>query len=222
MWYDNNVRVKPDKVVVKLRDDDGRFLQSVIVPTLKYPLNGAYRVFHQGNTRRAPEEMFPAIDRVKYRIGQCYSNTISLVEELKKDGFQAEPFVGWLFTEDGTTPFHHCWAVVDEDIVVDLSDDQSVFRSAGPDLAAMNREEIEETFIDFVRQTKSWPNSYRCYPMGTPFPSWYYVGSPCDPVYGVTIYQRLAKDYPDHEALQRAKPGELSSLQKKIKEKGLL
>ena len=67
LWYETQVRLKPDKVVVKLRDDDGQFMQSIIIPTIMYPLNGPYQIFHAGNTVRTEDpDMLAAIDTVKY------------------------------------------------------------------------------------------------------------------------------------------------------------
>ena len=220
-WYHTDVRYKQDKVVVKLYDDDGKFTTSVIVPTVMYPLNGPYQFFTAENTSLAGEEMFEAIDRVSYQVGHCYTNTQNVVKELRKAGFNAVPYAGWLFTNEGT-PIHHCWAVVNEKIVIDLSDDQTVMRMGFPEDGSVTKDNVYEFFADFTRVTSKWPNSKRCYPMGQPFPLWLYIGCPCEPEDAVRIWKQLLVQFPNHECRRDSYPGNRSKLQWYLHEKGLI
>ena len=45
MWWENQLRDKEDRAVIKLHDENGKFTKSVIVPTDYYPLNGKHEVF---------------------------------------------------------------------------------------------------------------------------------------------------------------------------------
>lgn len=221
-WYETQARLKSDKVVVKLRDDDGQFMQSIIIPTVMYPLNGPYQVFHAGNTVRTEDpDMLAAIDTVKYKIGQCYTNTKHVVDALRKAGFDAVSYAGWLFTEE-STPIHHCWAVVNGNIVVDLGDDLAMLLVVQPNLDQMHREECDRAIADFVRGSRHWPNSARCYPVGQPVPWFYYVGCPCEPEPATQIWAKLIQAFPNHECRRDFYPNRRSALQQKLHEQGLM
>lgn len=222
LWYETQVRLKPDKVVVKLRDDDGRFQQSIIIPTVMYPLNGPYQVFHAGNTVRTEDPvMLKAIDKVKYKIGQCYTNTKHVVDALREVGYNAVSYAGWLFVGE-QTPIHHCWAVVDDNIVVDLCDDHAMQKVVQPNIDQLHDEELKEAFADFVRNTQHWPNSVRCYPIGQPVPWFYYVGCPCEPLVATQIWRNLTQAYPNHECRRDQFPCNRSETQQYLHEQGLM
>ena len=220
-WYETQVRCKPGKVVVKLRDDDGRFQQSVIVPTVMYPLNEAYEIFHAGNTSRAGEEINEAIDKVTYKIGHCYSNTQNVVRELRKAGFDPVPYAGWLFVGE-QLPIHHCWAVMNGNVIVDLCDDFPMQKAIQPDIDTLHGDALKKAYSDYVRISKQWPNSVRCYPIGQPVPWWLYVGCPCEPEDAVHIWKRLIKDHPNHECRRDPYPGNMSETQWYLHEQGLM
>lgn len=222
LWYETQVRLKPDKVVVKLRDDDGCFQQSVIVPTVMYPLNGSYQVFHAGNTVRTEDpDMLAAIDTVEYKIGQCYSNTKHVVDVLRKAGFDAISYAGWLFVGE-QTPIHHCWTVVNGNMVVDLCDDYAMQKVVQPDIDQLNKDECKQAFADFVRSSRHWPNSARCYPIGQPVPWFYYIGCPCEPEPATQIWANLIQAFPKHECRRDFYPDRRSALQQYLHEQGLM
>lgn len=221
-WYETQVRLKPDKVVVKLRDDDGRFQQSIIIPTVMYPLNGSYQVFHAGNTVRTEDpDMLAAIDTVKYKIGQCYTNTKHVVDALREAGFDAVSFAGWLFIDE-QIPIHHCWAVVNGNMVVDLADDSPMLRVVQPNIAELHGLEKKQAFADFVRTSRSWPNSARCYPVGQPVPWFYYVGCPCEPERAAEMWRTLTRTFPNHECRRDQYPESRSETQQYLHEQGLM
>lgn len=221
-WYETQARLKTDKIVVKLRDDDGRFMQSIIIPTVMYPLNGPYQAFHAGNTVRTEDPaMLTAIDTVKYQIGHCYTNTLHVVDALRNAGFDAVSYAGWLFVGE-QTPIHHCWAVVNGNIVVDLCDDHPMQKAVYPNIDQLHGDELKQTFADFVRNSRHWPNSVRCYPIGQPAPWLYYVGCPCEPQAAVQIWAKLIKEHPNHECRRDQFPNSMSETQHFLYKQGLM
>ena len=222
MWIDNQARYKPGQVVVKLRDDDGRFIKSIFVPSVMYPLNGPYEIFNCENTVKASEDMLAAVDRVEYKIGHCYSNTKAVVAELRKAGFDAVAYAGWLFVDRDETPIHHCWCVVNGNIVVDLCDDFAMQLTVQPNVRELSGEPLKEAFADFVAEAKTWPHSVRCYPIGTPWVTWVYVGSPCEPEEAVSIWRKLKKDFPNHECDRSVGGSSMTATQTYLAQKGLM
>lgn len=224
MWHKKQIRLKNDKVVVKLYEEDV-FKKSVIVPTVYYPLNGNYEVFHYENTEKvADENVLKIFDSMKYRVGHCYQNTDALVTALRDAGYDAVAYVGWLFVCGWDYPVHHCWCVLDGKYVLDLSDDYSVMMGLNAKAweNVKTKEEQIELIASFTAEAKKHPHSIRCAPVGTPTPFLYYVGCPCDPEEGRKIYQRLIRDYPDHECQRNCDKNGLNQTQKRLKELGLM
>lgn len=225
VWHENQVRYKDDTVVIKLRNDYGNFKKSVIVPTAYYPLNGKYKAFHYQNTKQVTDEnVLRVFDEVKYRIGHCYTNTEELVFRLKENDYNAKSYVGWLFTSNTEYPIHHCWCVLDDDSILDLSDDYTAMLSGGNHENFKNKsiEETRELIADFQQAARKVKNSIRCCPVGTPTPFFLYVGCECDPEVGKTMYQNLIARFPNHECQRNCDSSGMNATQKVMKEKGLM
>ena len=113
MWWENQLRDKEDRAVIKLHDENGKFTKSVIVPTDYYPLNGKHEVFTYQNAEAVTDkEILNLFDKVKYEIGYCYQNTLKLCEILQAHGYPARSYVGWVFTSGTQTPVKH-WRPTD-------------------------------------------------------------------------------------------------------------
>ena len=225
MWFEKQAKFKQDKAVVKLLDEKGNFRKSVIVPTVYYPLNGEYKVFHYKNTRRLiDEKAIEIFDGVPYEVGRCYSNTKRLVAALRSGGYNAKSFAGWLFTSDSQFPVHHNWCVLDNDIVLDLADDYTVMLSGenGEQFKDKSIEEVRELIIDFYKAARLQPNHVRCSPVGTPTDFFLYIGCECEPEDGKTIYNNLIREYPDHECQRNCDDSGMNTLQRKMKQEGLM
>lgn len=200
MWYDEkkNVIAKEEKVIVKLRDNNDTFLKSIIMPTDYYPLNDKYQTFTVKNTEEVTDKKLLAIfDEIKYEVGRCYTNSTTLYEKLTQAGYDAKTYCGWLFVGQGETPIHHCWVMVGNSIL-DLSDDMTVFTlnyRPQPNDAKEGREKFMQFHKDFLHSK----NSERCFPVGTPTPSYLYVGCECSPSLGRNIYNQMMRKFPNHE-----------------------
>lgn len=224
-WFESkNVKIKKDKVVVKLYNGNN-FIDSCIIPTVYYPLNGKMEVFTCDNTEQVKDEgILKIFDSIKYNIGHCYSDTKNLVSELRKNGYNAKEYVGWLFTGENDYPVHHCWCVLDNS-VLDLSDHYSVMLTGSNGeyfKEAKTREEQAYLMADFMKSALNVKNSIRCYPVGTPTPIMFYVGSECDSEEGRLIYQRLMKEFPNHKIERNCDNKGYNPTQRILKEQGLM
>lgn len=224
-WWESQTRIREDRVAVKLVDDAGAFKKSVLIPTAYYPLNGKFRVFNNQNTRRlADPEVAEIFNSIPYRIGFCYQNTQMLTDALTAKGYDAHSYVGWLFTADSECPIHHCWCVLENDIVLDLSDDYTLMLSGqnGENFKGKSKEEAQELLADFREAARNVPNSIRCSPVGIPTSIFYYVGSECDPEQGRRIYNMLVAEYPDHECQRNCNRDGINQTQAILKARGLM
>lgn len=225
MWWEEQTRFKEDKVVAKISNKDGSFRKSVIIPTVYYPLNNGYKVFHYKNTRELVDDAVKEIfDSITYQIGFCYQNTDALVSALQEKGYDAKSYVGWLFTSGDQFPVHHCWCVLDGDIILDLADDmtQMLTGSNGEHFKDKSLEECRELMVSFARAAKEYPNSVRCAPVGTPTPFMLYVGCECAPQNGRNIYNRLIDEFPDHECQRNCDSRGVNATQRRMMEEGLM
>lgn len=225
-WHEECATQKTDRVVVKLRAKNGAFLKSVIVPSVMYPLNGACEVFTYRNTKRVDDEaVLACFDSVRYKIGRCYDNAERLAQALKEAGFDAVPYVGWAFVADGETPVHHCWVVLNGEAVLDLGDDYTAMLSdenAKYFEVVQSIEEKRELIASFQLAARKVKNRQRCYPVGTPTPFLYYVGSPCDPEEGRRIYCRLMQSFPGHECERNCDANGMNATQRILAQRGLM
>lgn len=225
-WFDNAMHCKPDKVVVKLWNQNGTFKDAINVPSVYWPLNGKYQVFHWNNTQILEDEaLLTVIDAQDYRIGHCYSNATAITAALREAGYPAKTYVGWLFAGKGEYPIHHAWTVVDGKYVIDLSDDfcmkyceenQQIFNSA------TSREEREDLLVDFTIWASQYPHSKRCYPVGKPAWSLLYIGCECSREQGISIYNTLTDTYPHHPCNEKVRYSNgMTRVQKKLYDAGL-
>ena len=225
MWHETYAKEKTNKVVVKLKNPDDTFKKSIILPTDMYPLNSDnFRIFTYKNTEFVSDECVHIIfNSITYKPGHCYQNAKALADKLKSRGYNAKTYVGWLFVGKYEYPVHHCWVVLDENKVLDLSDDFSQMLNAenSKHFVGENEKDTRALIVDFCIAAKNWPNSMRCYPLGTPTAFLYYVGCECDADEGRRIYQRLIKQFPDHECQRNCDKNGLNATQRLMRERGV-
>lgn len=227
LWHEQNVRFKPDKAVVKLRNpESGEFLKSVIIPTDYYPLNGKYEVFTYANTEIIRDEkVLDIFDSVKYRVGKCYQNTLELVGKLKEAGYSAIPYVGWAFINSYEVPVHHCWCVLNGKHLLDLGDEYTLLYDEENRKnfdGLQSKEEQMEVMVSFREWANLLPNRARCYPVGVATPPLLYIGCPCEPEEGRNIYRSLLARFPNHECEANCDGDGWNALQRKYRERGLM
>lgn len=224
-WHEERAGFKEDKAVVKLLNDDDSFKKSVIIPTDYYPLSGEYEVFTYKNTKVVNDEKVLAVfDGVKYRIGCCYGNTQEVVSRLRELGYDAKPYVGWLFTGVTEFPIHHCWCVLDGDKILDLADDFTVMLSGvnGEHFKDKRGDELRELAAAFQMAASKVPNRVRCQPVGQATPFLLYVGCECEPENGRLIYRNLLQRYPHHECERNCDASGMNATQRVMRDMGLM
>lgn len=225
VWWKKNVRITPDRVSVKLRNQDGSLMQSILLPTLLYPVPGLPEVFTSENTVPITDQgVLNVFDSVRYHIGACYSNTKTLVDALRLEGYPAVPYVGWLFVNGWGFPIHHCWAVLGN-AVLDLADDFCVMLSGHNGDAFQNAESMEkvrELIVSFAKAAAKEKNSIRCSPVGRPASFLFYVGAPYQPENGARDFRRLMRQFPNHEAYLNKDSSWLSPVQRMMRDAGLM
>lgn len=225
-WYEQCVKEKEDRTVIKLRDRNGGFLKSVIVPTIMYPLNSSrFKVFKYENTEIVSDEkVLELIDTVSYKIGRCYENAENVTKVLCENGYHAESYVGWLFTGETQFPVHHSWTVINGNEVIDLADDFTVRFSEHniENWKDKSLSEARELIVSFAMAGRKQKNSVRCQPLGKPFPTFYYIGSVCEPNNGRSLYQELIDEFPEHECQRNVGKAGLNPTQTILKDYGLI
>lgn len=231
IWTDNenSVKVKPNKVVVKLKNKDNSFKKSVIVPTVMYPLNNCneFKVFDYRNTEYIDDEKIKkAFNETNYKVGCCYHNSLALIENLVKQNINRADikcFVGWLFMSPFDFPVHHCWLVYKETMILDLSDNYYLYELNRDKIDNANDiNEARHNLAEFTNDISKLPNAERCFPLGQVTPNMLYVGSECDALEGVRIYQKLIKDFPNHDCHKGCDAKGLNPTQRIMKQKGYI
>lgn len=204
-WIDKYTKIKEDRVVVKLHDDDEKFIKSIIVPTEYYPLhNNRFKVFTNDNTELCKDEaILDVFDSITFEIGHCYTMNGALYDALISNGIDAKIWAGWLFVNGYETPVHHCWVTVGES-VLDLSDDNYVKYVINGEAFkyVSSKKEHGELLVDFYAHIKKdkIPHRERCYPCGVPCAGMFYVGAECKSGDDArNFYRKLMKKFPNHE-----------------------
>lgn len=222
VWFEPYLRVKPDKVVVKLYDKPGVFKAAVNIPSVMWPLNGPYELYHANNTEFITDKsVLDIIDAQPYKIGHCYSNAGNVTQALVKAGYDAKTYVGWLFCSIREWPIHHTWTVLDGKYVIDLADEFAL-ASYNHDKfeAAKSEEERRELYVDFHLWASQYPHSQRT-AAGRTSPNLLYVGCECSPEVGKMMYKSLVAMYPNHPCCERVGADDLTPMQRQLKARGI-
>lgn len=218
------VKEKEGRVVAKLMNNDGSFKQSVIIPTVMYPLNNnACRVFTSDNTKQIEDKgVLRIVDKIPFYIGRCYHNTAQVVTRLREYGYNIKSYVGWLFVCETQLPVHHCWAVLNDNEIIDLADDFTALYEEKNKPKWENEKDSREIIVSFQKAARGMKNSARCYPMGQATEGLVYVGCECDPEQGRLIYRQLIKNFPRHDCQRNCNADGYNLTQQLFKERGLM
>lgn len=224
VWYENKIRERNGQAVIKLYDENG-FKDSIIIPSVYYPLNNNnYEIFTSSNTHLITEEEYPevikAFDKTEYKIGNCYTNSDNLYKQLLNAGVKAEIYAGWIFTFE-QYPVHHSWVVFrdgDKKSVLDLSQHlnmQFAYKEKYNIDTGDSREDVAEVW----KIISKFSNSIRCYPLGIPSPANLYIGCPATAKEGRELFQNLWKKYPFHKSVPFVDKNGYSATQKRMIER---
>lgn len=208
-WYTGHTTEKPDKVVIKLYDNVGKFKESIICPSVYYPLSGKYEVFNYTNTHMIGDSeedrrILSIFDKIHYEVGNCYVNAEAMTKALCEAGYKAQTYVGWMLTQ--AEVLHHAWTVLwvhDRPSVLDLADYLTELNKIIPWNEVMRTEQLREMMADATVKLMKRPHHERCAPVGIPTPYYYLVGSPSNEYEGRDLFRKLVAQYPDHPCMAR-------------------
>lgn len=206
-YYDKFFYINKDgRFVAKIYTDEGEFIDSIIIPSLYYPLNDvSFKTFHHYNCELVDDEVvIECFDKVKYQTGRCYAMADELSQILLENDIPHNIWCGWLFC--GTRlPIHHCWITTgsNDEHLLDLQDNvqYTEYCLEYNKVAHDDTDAITDliTTLGVKRMKGEIPNRVACCNAGRPHPSFYYVG--CKTECGDTareFYRKLIKEFPDH------------------------
>ncbi len=196
--------IKKDRVIEKLYDEDGKFLESVIIPTVYYPLpREDFEIYDRKGCEEVTDEgVIKAFDETEFRTGECFTNADRLSSALKKRGYEPKTYCGWVMIKNNY-PTLHCWVMIGKS-VLDLSD---YFFRLNEEIAKRgstecNREEATEIILSLVKEK----NSERCRPLGIPY--YPLIGSEVESGKEAEKFQReLLTRFPNHKYYIKTESG---------------
>lgn len=203
IWWLRQLRQKPEKLVVKLYDDD-EFIDAVNIPSVMWPLNGKPEMFHHNCCEPIEDAaVTDLVNSIPYCVGECYSNAGAVTDALCAAGYQAKTYVGWLFVSGTEYPLHHAWTVLDGIHVIDLEDDFALIAYSYNKFVTEETEYEADLLIDEFQEwaQTNLKHSERCQPFGVPAAQLLYVGAENTPLGGICEFQNLVAKYPDHPIL---------------------
>jgi len=186
--------VRPEKVIYKMHK------QPVIIPSKEFPLNNKKNIqlFCYFNTEPLEDEVIKEIfNKIRFESGYCYKGAENTRDALIEAGLNPEDiqtYVGWI-TPYRLLPVHHSWVIYKKKYILDGTLFTLDANQLG--LADKSVDEQREIYTDALLIEMEKPNSdTRVF--GQTMLQHFYVGSPCDPDEGRTIYNDLIDKYPNH------------------------
>ena len=206
--------IKKDRIIEKLYDEDGKFLESVIIPTVYYPLpKEEFEIFQKEECEEVTDEgIISAFDETEYCAGECFKNADRLSSALKEKGYETKTYCGWVVINNDY-PTLHCWVTAGRS-VLDLSD--SFFRMEEEMMKRGNigRDGVTEIMQSLLKEK----NSERCRPLGIPY--YPLIGSEVTGGKEAEKFAReLMKRFPEHKSYIKTESG-YTPLQEEMKKGG--
>lgn len=208
--------IKKDRIIEKLYDEDGKFLESVIIPTVYYPLpKEEFKIFQKEDCEEVTDEgIISAFDETEYRVGECFKNADRVSRALRKRGYETKTYCGWTVIRNNY-PTLHCWVTVGKS-VLDLSDyffrlDEEIAKRGNTEC---DREEAKKIMLSLLKEK----NSERCRPLGIPY--YPLIGSEVESGKEAEKFQReLLTRFPNHKYYIKTGSG-YTPLQEEMRKKG--
>lgn len=208
--------IKKDRIIEKLYDEDGKFLESVIIPTVYYPLpKEDFKIFQREDCEEVTDEgIIRAFDETKYCAGECFKNADRLSSALRIRGYETKTYCGWVVINNDY-PTLHCWVTIGKS-VLDLSD--SFFRMEEERLKRGSTERGREAVTEIIQSLLKEKNSERCRPLGIPY--YPLIGSKVE---GGKEAEKFAREllarFPDHKYYVKTRSG-YTPLQEEMRKGG--
>ena len=194
---------KTNRVIYKVSGE------TISIPSRMYPLESdLFQCFDADNASEATDEKIKDIfDSIKPETGRCFTNAETLCTALKKAGYPAEQYVGWLFMGD-ELPVHHSFVVLDGHILdLSISLKSEDFEKLDSITAKCKTEdEARERIAEYILQKEQLPNHQRCV-FGVVDKAYHYIGAPGTKEAGIKRNKELRQIYPQHPCFQDVKNG---------------
>lgn len=222
VYKSKNVRISEDRVSVKIRDEKGKIIDRVIIPTDYYPLPGNnMQIFTKNNTEVITDRaLLDLIDAVEYKRAGCYENTRNLLDVLNEKGCDVKSYAGWSFVSECNYPVHHCFVVVDDKHIIDLADDIEALYEYMQEVKVKSKEDFIEKSIEY--QKNNAKNTDRIKYVGRCSEVFLHIVSEQSPEEAKALYTELIQKYPNHKVVSNISDGSgLNSTQLVMKEAGL-
>lgn len=206
--------IKKDRIVEKLYDEDGKFLESVIIPTVYYPLpKEEFKIFLGKECEEVTDEgIIRAFDETKYRAGECFGNADRLSSALRIRGYETKTYCGWVLIRNDY-PTLHCWVTIGKS-VLDLSDSFFRMEEEMVERGNIRRDGVTEIIQSLLKEK----NSERCRPLGIPY--YPLIGSKVTGGKEAEKFAReLMKRFPEHKSYIKTKSG-YTPLQEEMRKGG--
>lgn len=208
--------IKKDRIIEKLYDEDGKFLESVIIPTVYYPLpKEEFKIFSGKECEEVTDEgIIKAFDETEYRAGECFENADRLSSALKEKGYETKTYCGWVVINNDY-PTLHCWVTAGKS-VLDLSD--SFFRIEEEMMKRGSTNNGREAVTEIMQSLLKEKNSERCRPLGIPY--YPLIGSKVTGGKEAEKFTReLMKRFPEHKSYIKTRSG-YTPLQEEMRKGG--
>ena len=105
-------------------------------------------------------------DSIVPQAGRCFTNSEKLVNALRKAGYPAKQYVGWLFIRGDTYPVHHSFVVLEKHImdlsIEILSKDIDTYKESVL-IKRMNRYEARKQIVQMYHEKKDLTNHEKSY-----------------------------------------------------------
>lgn len=197
--------MQEEKTTFKLENEE-----LIEIPTQYYPMpkDSILEIQYRGFTPIRDARILRIIDETSLKIGRCFENSHHLCTALKKNGYDARYFTGWLFPRGGK-PIFHAWVILLHDgekhfidstfmKILDATTKKLEARNNKKVVMSEDREDMASLFMEQMKKKKR--NTDRIY-SGTPISGSIYFGSESTKEEAFTLYQELIKlkDHPSYQ-----------------------
>ena len=201
-----HLKIKEDRIVVKRYNDNNEFQGSIILPTVKYPIpSDTIHIFSLENLEQINDKrIIDAVDTVPSMIGYCYTNSDNVAKALRDIGENPKIFCGWNFVNTDILPVHHCWVMLGENQIIDLSAIHTIFMKTAisqypaKELKTWDKNKWRDYMYQYIKNTEKYKNSERTI-LGTADGTLYIGAEVKSGAEGKLIFNQLKEQFPDHE-----------------------
>lgn len=175
--------------------------EKIVIPSKMYPLkgDGDIEIFTTYNTKKLDDNRIKKVyDETEFKLGNCYSNSNRLFNNLKNAGINdVSAYVGWFYSDTYKRPVHHCAIVYKGIYMLDMSSDSDIEELKS--IRANSKDEIREIlakrYVDRLNNMRASERS--CF--GDMMPESLFIAKRLEPEEGAKFFfEELMEIYPNH------------------------